>query len=77
MVLTDASVTLASGCRQFFAKSTAFTSEKHSFEQFSETVQNTDWYLMWKCAERMTHLNVQFLTYMHMTLQSAGITYTN
>jgi len=34
MFLTDASVTLASGCGRFFAKSTAFTSEKHPFEQF-------------------------------------------
>ena len=59
-VSTDANVTLASGCAWFFATSAAFRSEKHSFEQFSETVQNTDWYLIWKCAGKMTHLKVRF-----------------
>jgi hypothetical protein len=44
----------------FFAKSNAFTSEKHSLEPFSETGQNKDWYLIWKCARKMTHLKVRF-----------------
>jgi len=43
-----------------FCKIDCLYFEKLSFEQFSETVQNIDWYLKWKCAGKMTHLKVQF-----------------